>query len=202
MPLIKRVWRVVRWPLVVLLILFVGVVIYRIPHAIEQQKTQEAVERIHAARLTMGDVDGSNLPPTPDAGLVDATVEGVDANDNGIRDDVELAIFKKYPGSANLKIRAAELQYAKALQMYLGNNVFNQDTWKAIVFEDSRGSVCVSKTYPRNNLSEYFKVVEQRTSEVESMVFNTEPRKDAHQKVSSFTTSVKLADADFCDLQP
>ena len=27
----------------------------------------------------------------------DATIAGVDANENGIRDDVELAIFKEYP---------------------------------------------------------------------------------------------------------
>ena len=57
---------------------------------------------------------GKNLPSDPGA-LADATVQGVDANQNGIRDDVELAVFKEYPNSA--KTRAVLLQYALALQM-------------------------------------------------------------------------------------
>ena len=52
---------------------------------------------------------GTNLPPQPYEPENDATVAGLDKNNNGIRDDVELAIFAKYPKSA--KIRAAELQY-------------------------------------------------------------------------------------------
>ncbi len=61
--------------------------------------------------------NGKHLPLTPNKEENDATVAGIDNNGNGIRDDVELAIFAKYPNSA--KIRAAELQYAMALQLMI-----------------------------------------------------------------------------------
>ena len=81
-------------------------------------------------------MNGEHLPPPPDPAQVDATIEGVDANANGIRDDVELAIFERYPDS--LKIRAAELQYAMALQMYL-TEVFNSETLVAVILKDEHG---------------------------------------------------------------
>ena len=43
---------------------------------------------------------GKNLPAQPDQKLNDSTIAGIDENKNGIRDDVELAIFKKYPDNA------------------------------------------------------------------------------------------------------
>ena len=85
-------------------------------------------------------MNGEHLPPPPDPAQVDATIEGVDANGNGIRDDVELAIFKKYPNSA--RIRAAELQYAMALQMYL-SKVFNSETLVAVIQGEDRASMHV-----------------------------------------------------------
>ncbi|MCR4281169.1 MAG: hypothetical protein NUV88_02440, partial [Candidatus Kaiserbacteria bacterium] len=128
------------WVIAVPIILFIALVIYRIPAVREQQRTQEVVAQIHAQKLTMNDVNGEHLPPPPDPALADATIAGVDANKNGIRDDVELAIFKKYPDSA--KIRSAELQYAKALQMEL-TQVFNSETLVAAIQEEDRAYFCI-----------------------------------------------------------
>ena len=76
-------------------------------HFYNLDKTNEQVVKIHNTKLMMDDVIGKNLPPDPGA-EADKTVQGIDANKNGIRDDVELAIFKAYPDSA--KTRAVMLQ--------------------------------------------------------------------------------------------
>jgi len=41
-------------------------------------------------------IHGHTLPPEPDPDLNNATLGGVDSNNNGVRDDVERAIYKKY----------------------------------------------------------------------------------------------------------
>ncbi|WP_413707514.1 hypothetical protein [Ralstonia sp. Ralssp110] len=46
----------------------------------------------------------------------DASIAGIDANKNGIRDDIEHYIEKTYPNSAQ---RAAMMQYAKAQQNFM-----------------------------------------------------------------------------------
>ena len=68
-------------------------------------RTPAAVERIHARAVTMEMVVGENLPPEPPADERDRTVAGVDANANGVRDDVELEIHRRHADFA--KIRAA-----------------------------------------------------------------------------------------------
>ena len=114
---LRAVWRWVRWPVLVLGFLYAVLVGFRTFVLFDEEKTAEAVAQIHAQKITLADVMGTTLPPAPDQAENDATVAGIDKNNNGIRDDVELAIFKKYPNSA--KIRAAELQYAMALQLML-----------------------------------------------------------------------------------
>ncbi len=41
-------------------------------------------------------IHGHTLPPVPDPALNSATLGGIDSNHNGVRDDVERAIYKKY----------------------------------------------------------------------------------------------------------
>lgn len=187
---------------------FLGLVIYRYPIVVEKQKSDAMVERIRAARLTREDVDGSKLPPTPDPKLVDATVEGVDTNANGIRDDVELAIFKKYPGAANLKLRAAELQYAKALQMYL-TNVFSVDTLTAVSWQDSRAYFCISELHPGKpgvsapeSAWQFFDSnLKASRVFVEGAVFNTAERQQRKEKVfDSYMSSHADPNSGYCDI--
>ncbi len=42
-------------------------------------------------------IDGVRLPPEPTPEENNATLVGIDSNDNGVRDDVERAIFTTYP---------------------------------------------------------------------------------------------------------
>ena len=184
----RRIWRIVRWPLAVIFLLFVGLVIYRIPVVEERMKTEEVVKKIHAQKIMLADVLGQNLPPEPDSLLKDATIEGIDANGNGIRDDVELAIFKLHPDSA--RIRAAELQYAMALQDEMTKDVFNQETLVAVLQEKSRASLCVTDTGPKVNRSDSdetinkaLAVTDTRKQEVENLVSNTDQRRARRQEI-------------------
>lgn len=184
--LVYRISYAVRIPLTIIFILFAGLVIYRIPAVMERQKTEEVVKKIQAQKITLADVMGENLPPKPDPALKDATIEGIDANNNGIRDDVELAIFKLHPDSA--RIRAAELQYAMALQNELAN-VFNSETLVATIQEEGRGNICILDL--------------ERTQEIEKLVFNTEIRKKTKEDLyKKFMTSYTLPNSNYCDINP
>ncbi|MEK9161258.1 MAG: hypothetical protein AAB822_00685, partial [Patescibacteria group bacterium] len=73
--------------LAVVAVIYVILVIIRAFHFYNLDKTNEQVAKIHNTKLTMDDVMGKNLPPDP--GLeADKTTQGIDANKNGIRDDV------------------------------------------------------------------------------------------------------------------
>src|SRR3989344_9299087 len=133
--------KVLKWAGVVLLAGFIILIIVRTFHFYNLDKKNAEVARIHATKLTLPDVMGCNLPPDPGA-EADKTIAGVDVNDNGIRDDVELAIFKEYPKSA--KTRAVLLQYALALQMEAMQTVVNEETVTEVVREQSRADSCVS----------------------------------------------------------
>ncbi len=202
-PPLKRVWRFARWPLGVLLVLYVGFVLYRIPAVGEKERTVEAVAHIHAQKITLDDVMGAHLPPTPNEEENNATLAGVDANKNGIRDDVELAIFKKYPDSP--RIRAAELQYAKALQMEL-TEVSNSETLVAVIQQVSRGSLCIATT--RSQLKDSFQTttsllnsVSESKFQIESLIFNNSERKNTRENFfNKFMTSYSDVNSEACDL--
>ncbi|ANH73231.1 hypothetical protein ACS15_3649 [Ralstonia insidiosa] len=72
----------------------------------------------------------------------DASVAGIDANKNGVRDDIERYIEKKYPDPAQ---RAAMMQYAKARQNFILTattpekaHAAAQDLWRAFACTQSR----------------------------------------------------------------
>lgn len=181
---IQKGWRTLRWPLGVVLLLYIALVVYRVPAMFEKDKTEAAVAKIHAQKITLADVQGAALPPAPNAQENNATVAGIDKNNNGIRDDVELAIFKLYPNSA--RIRAAELQYAMTEQLFL-TDVFNTETWKAVAEENSRAALCMLQ-------------VKANRKEVQELVDNTESRKDARTKSFEFITSHGDAPGEPCDV--
>jgi hypothetical protein len=179
----------------------------RIPAVLEQGRTEDAVAEIQATTLRMSDVSGENLPPVPDPNLVDATVEGIDANTNGIRDDVELAIFERYPDDP--VVRSAMLQYAMGLQLEL-TKVFNEETWVAAVEESGRGLGCVLDTAPSTSLENTEEEIraalaigDARIEEVEELVLNSDMRLLRREEVYSFTTGHGSSDKpNDCDIDP
>jgi len=45
-------------------------------------------------------INGYTLPPEPDPVVNDSTILGIDSNDNGVRDDVEIWLLEKKRGQA------------------------------------------------------------------------------------------------------
>ncbi len=157
---------------------------YRIPAVIQKRQTQGAVVVIHVQRITLDDAMGKRLPFEPSPETRDATIAGVDVNNNGIRDDVELTLFKKYPNS--VQVRAAELQYALTEQMFL-TRVSNTETWKAVSEENARAQLCIIDNHTNRK-------------EVEDLVFNTAARVKAREKAYDFITSYGPEPGEPCDI--
>lgn len=181
----SKVWRWVRWLLLVLVVGFAVLVAWRLKLLYEQDDTNAAVAAIHANKLTREDVFGP-LPVEPDKAANDATLAGIDINNNGIRDDVERAIYFKYKESA--KEAAPAYQYAKALQMEF-TKVYNSGTLVAVIQEESRASICILDT--------------KKVEEIEKLVVNTDMRKQAQEDLyNKYMTSYSLPNQGGCDLDP
>ncbi len=65
-------------------------------------------------------INGYTLPPEPDPKINNATLLGVDSNNNGIRDDVERFIIKKYKDH-HKAVTEIGFQIARAYQKILAN---------------------------------------------------------------------------------
>ena len=176
---------------------FMALVVYRgIFYALPKEFTDKQVEKIHATRLSLVDVMGKNLPPTPQN--PDATVAGVDANKNGIRDDVELAIFKEYPNSA--KTRAVLLQYALALQMEVTQTRVNKGTVTAVAEDGDRAYSCVGEILSRENRQEYVVNANKLRLFVETKQQNTEARRQAKKDFYNGNLGSYSSPNESCDL--
>jgi len=181
----RRFWLVARWVFVVLVFFYIALVLYSYPHDHKERIAKTAVSKIETQKLTMDDVDGSHLPPPFNPNAIDATLVGIDANGNGIRDDVELAIFAAYPTST--VIRAAELQYAMELQMEF-TDVFDSTTLVAVLQQEGRGYLCISN--------------DVRAKEVEAQVFNTKEREEYREgMLKKYMTSFGTDPSEVCDVQ-
>ena len=79
-------------------------------------------------------IDGHTLPPDPgEAGK--ETLLGIDVNENGVRDDVERYIYKRFRDFENSrKDRAIALQYAKATQIIIQEpeKAYERNTYKVM----------------------------------------------------------------------
>ncbi|MDP3996655.1 MAG: hypothetical protein Q8P86_03115 [bacterium] len=195
--------KIVKWVAGILVLGFVVLVIGRAIYLGLEDRTEREVEKIHATKLTLADVMGENLPPDPGE-EADDTVEGIDANGNGIRDDVELAIFDKYPDSA--KTRAALLQYALALQLEMTQDVVNEGTVNAVIEENSRAGDCIADVMvPREgpessrSYSDLEKINEYM-SFVDEKHLNNSYRKTVKEKFYSYLGSYSNSPKPVCDI--
>ena len=193
----KRILKVLKWTGIILGTLLVLGVIIRIPHVLEVQKTAEQVAKIHATKLTLADVMGDNLPPDPGA-EADKTIAGIDANTNGIRDDVELAIFKEYPDSA--RTRAALLQYALALQIEMTLPFLNKEVVTASIEDnESRADVCLWSLSSRLDMDKFIADMNKYRAFIEGLQVNTTERKLYIQNFYSYMGSYSSSN-DGCDI--
>jgi len=221
-----KFWRVLKKPLLVLVLIYAVMVIVTLPTHLKNRKAVETIVFIESQRIEMRDVTGENLPPEPDPNLVDATIEGIDANNNWIRDDVELEIFKRYPNDA--VIRSAMLQYAMALQLEL-TQVFNTKTYISVLEQQGRADSCISDKFPIDTLwfetprdffewaaedpkneevfnqefRKSFNASNQARDLVHGLVFNTKDReKKEEDNFNKFMSSHGSDPREDCDIDP
>ena len=185
------------WFFIVILVAFAILVIVRMFHFYNLKKTVAEVEKIHATKLTVDDVMGKSLPPDPGA-EADKTVVGIDANQNGIRDDVELAIFKEYPNSA--KTRAVLLQYALALQMEVIQPIVNTETVTEVVREQSRAHYCVGEITSRDDIKKFIEIGDKLHEFIENKQRNTQERKKARRDFVEKIGSYNESENKVCDI--
>lgn len=178
-----KAWWWVRWPLLVVVMGFVVLVGFRTKYLFDKDASDKAVAQIHSTKLTK-EILYSNLPPEPDPKENNATLAGIDSNKNGIRDDVERAIYFKHQDSE--RITAAEYQYAKALQKEF-TSVFDSATLVAVIQEEGRAFLCVGDNMARED--------------VEKMIFNTSQRENWREEIrEKYGTSYKLLKTSECDI--
>lgn len=194
--------KILKWAGLVILGAYILLVIYRAFVLQGEENTEKQVAKIHATKLSLDDVMGKNLPPSPKN--PDATVQGVDANKNGIRDDVELAIFKEYPNSA--KTRAVLLQYALVLQMQMTLPIVNKKIVTATVEDnESRVQVCLWNLSSRSDMKKFLADMEKYDSFIKGLQLNTEQRKKYlhdlfESNLGSFSSSNKSCDLNLSTL--
>jgi hypothetical protein len=191
-------WKIYRVFYVVIFVSYIATWILGAWHLNYIAENQKMIEFINSEKITLDDVMGKNLPPLPDQKINDSTVAGIDANKNYIRDDVELAIFRKYPNLA--RIRAAELQYAQEFQLKL-ISVYNSDSWVAAVKKSNNGISCIVKTA----FGEYSATKDQIDKsrewqgEVESLVLNTNIRQGRAEAIDKYEKVYVVGDGQ-CDI--
>lgn len=193
--------KILKWTGLVLLAGFIVLVGFRTKHVYDVEKTNAQIEKIHNTKLQMSDVMGDNLPPDPGS-AADATIEGVDANTNGIRDDVELAIFKEYPNSA--KTRAVLLQYALALQTQMTLPFINKDVFIASLQEEDRSFFCIGDIFSRKNLDLFSQETDKLTDFINNKQLNTLDRKnhrtEIYKNMGSYNSLDHICDIDYTKL--
>ncbi|GHV08983.1 hypothetical protein AGMMS50229_18260 [Campylobacterota bacterium] len=112
-----------------------------IPCDYDKAKTAASI----AAFKTHGSTINTTLPPDPGA-AGKATLEGVDSNHNGVRDDVEIAIWNYAPRDDQTRYRAALFQLAKYLQARVKQGSTGSVDDVFIVYQTQRRtSDCIKK---------------------------------------------------------
>ncbi|WP_324172618.1 hypothetical protein [Sulfurimonas sp.] len=67
-------------------------------------------------------INGYKLPPQPDETLNNSTLLGIDSNNNGVRDDVEIWVIKKYAKADYPKIKTGiAMQWGATAQQVIQN---------------------------------------------------------------------------------
>jgi len=127
---------------------------------------------------------GNPTTPVATKGIIDnedmsAGLKGIDANNNGIRDDIDRLIAQKYSATPAMK-KAAE-QEARTLQMAMEASTRQQ----ALIAGDeiSRATACTHKVFPKDTPSAV-KFRQRMSSEIESLTANTKERFTAYWKAN------------------
>lgn len=112
------------------------------------------------------------------------SLQGIDANDNGVRDDIEAYLSKKYPQP---ELKAPALNLAKAIQSSLAADLENKDAVRGINNVMTLANSCIYETV-RNNKTDIRP--SQLTKEIESITTNTKSRLLAYLDFSTASSGM------------
>jgi hypothetical protein len=156
--------------------------------------------------------DGYILPAMPDAKTNDKTLLGIDSNNNGIRDDVEIYIYNRFQGYTNSKVeREIAKQLAKAYQQLL---ISPETAYEDKKYEiESRVLDCMFyywKKYLKNaSFQEYLQYTKQHdvfNAEFKDIIFNTKERLKAYfrynESLSGHVFNDRPITKEACDFDP
>jgi hypothetical protein len=107
---------------IILLFIFVGCNNKKSDTTAQQQATKQKPQQVEI-------INGHRLPPEPDPKINNATLLGVDSNNNGVRDDVERWIYKTYDHPIE---RGLFMQSARAYQKVIVDPSKAHETTKYI----------------------------------------------------------------------
>ena len=99
-----------RYVIILVLILFLIILFVYVT----QSKKTDKLQPTTAQSSVPETITEITLPPEPDKKINDATLAGVDSNNNGVRDDMERLIAQKFGGTADYQYILA---YAKQYQL-------------------------------------------------------------------------------------
>lgn len=167
-----QLWRYARWLLLTIIAVCIAWWVYA---TAKYYPTLGALEEIQARMVTMSDVRGEHLPPTRTEAEYTATLEGLDENGNGIRDDVERAIIATEGDT--LQMRAAKLQYAQALQLYF-THVRDGKTLAQVIYKLSAAHECLDRHLPQTSgdFGAFIDASQANVTILEKLEFNTDTR--------------------------
>jgi len=126
------------------------------------------------------EVDGHRLPPEPDPKINNATLLGVDVNDNGVRDDVERWIYERYKDKHPIHIDIA-MQAARGYKLVLEKQPKTKEEAKVIRSEVDSIITCEGyyMVYAKY-FNEPLLLKERIDNVVEYKYYNTDQRKKTY----------------------
>ncbi len=129
-------------------------------------------------------VNGHTLPPDPDKATNDSTLLGIDANGNGVRDDVERWIYQTYDNPIE---RGIFMQSARAYNMVIVDPSNAHETTKYI--DDSSSCMGYYKywrvLYKNKNETFYLDRYRSLVKEIRPIQFNTIKRHMAYERFNA-----------------
>lgn len=148
------------------------------------KKERQKLRDIQAKETTSKTFDGEVEPRMPDDKINDSTPEGIDANKNGIRDDVEIWINRRQENDVNK--RRAGKQRAKALQKIViaGNKNDVKELWRLDYVESWKAGTCLLQQYKKTDqeTQEWMRF----SDEITDLIFNaTCSRRDAYDNMDN-----------------
>jgi hypothetical protein len=158
---------------------------YPIPCDSDREKEASALATFNTKAFNVQ--SAYNLPPDPgEAGK--ATLEGIDSNGNGVRDDVEIAIYNYAPRPDQERYRAALMQLAKYLENRVKNaslaaGINNKDKFAKIAEQWHIALACMKKESYNANASDELVFLQK-------LVDNTPQR---YQAAMEFVTKRELS---------